>query len=91
MTKDNKSTSTKTELTVEVGDVIHYIDLANPEDILTIQITNTKDDLDNGIVNESRPIAKSLLGLAVGDQKRLHLVGKLSKILQIKEIKRSAV
>lgn len=79
---------TEDDLEIEVGDVIRYVDLAQPNDVLTVQITQGKDDFANGIVNENRPLAQALLGAVVGDEVLLHLAGSTSKTFQIKEIKR---
>ncbi len=80
---------TEDDLEVEVGDVVRYVDIAKPNDILTAQITRGKDDFSNGIVNEGRPLAQALLGAVVGDEVALHLVGSVSKTFQILEIKRT--
>src|SRR5690606_4482884 len=80
---------TEESLEIEVGDVVRYVDLANPNDVLTVQITPVKDDFSNGIVNESRPLAQVLLGAVVGDEVVLHLAGSASKTFHIVEIKRT--
>jgi transcription elongation GreA/GreB family factor len=72
-----------------MGDVIRYVDLAKPNDVLTVQITSGKDDFSNGIVHESRPLAQALLGAVVGDEVALHLAGSSSKTFQVVEIKRT--
>jgi transcription elongation GreA/GreB family factor len=82
---------TEDDLEIEVGDVIRYVDLVNPSDVLTVQITHGKDDFANGIVNESRPLAQALLGAVVGDEVALHLAGSASKTFQIIEIKRTEI
>jgi transcription elongation GreA/GreB family factor len=82
---------TEDDLEIEVGDVVRYADLANPTDVLTVQITHGKDDFANGIVNESRPLAQALLGAVVGDEVVLHLVGSASKTFQVIEIKRAEI
>ena len=79
---------TEDDLEIEVGDVIRYVDLTQPNDVLTVQITKGKDDFPNGIINESRPLAQTLLGAVVGDEVALHLAGSVSKKFQIVEIKR---
>jgi len=76
------------DLEIEVGDVVRYVDLTSPNDVLTVQITKGKDDFANGIVNESRPLAQAILGAVVGDEVVLHLAGSVSKTFQIVEIKR---
>ena len=80
---------TEDDLEIEVGDVVRYIDLARPNDVMTVQITRSKDDFANGIVNESRPLAQAILGAVVGDEVVLHLAGSASKTFQIVEIKRA--
>lgn len=73
-------------LEVEVGDVINYVDLNQPADVLTVQITDGVDNFENGIVNEARPLAKALLGAIQGDEIVLHLAGGNSKRLHILEV-----
>jgi transcription elongation GreA/GreB family factor/very-short-patch-repair endonuclease len=82
---------TEDDLEIEVGDVIRYVDLAKPSDVLSVQITHGKDDFANGIVNESRPLAQALLGAVVGDEVALHLAGSASKTFQVLEIKRTEI
>ena len=79
---------TEDDLEIEVGDVIRYVDLAKPKDVLTVQITHGQDDFTNGIVNHSRPLAQALLGAVVGDDVILHLTGSTPKSFQIIEIRR---
>lgn len=79
---------TEDDLEIEVGDVVRYIDLARPNDVMTVQITRGKDDFANGIVNESRPLAQAILGAVVGDEVVLHLAGSASKTFQVVEIVR---
>jgi transcription elongation GreA/GreB family factor/very-short-patch-repair endonuclease len=79
---------TEDDLEVEVGDVVRYADLTKLDDVLSVQITKSKDDFANGIVNKSRPLAQALLGAVVGDEVTLHLAGRPSRTFQIIEIKR---
>lgn len=74
------------DLTIEVGDVVRYTDLAHPNDVITVQIVRGKDDFANGMVNESRPLALVMLGASVNDEVALHLVGSAPKTFQIVEI-----
>jgi transcription elongation GreA/GreB family factor/very-short-patch-repair endonuclease len=76
------------DLEIAVGDVVRYADLDKPLDILTVQITNGKDDFENGVVNESRPLAQVLLGAVVGDEVTLHLPAAKARVFQIVEIKK---
>lgn len=79
---------TEDSLEVEVGDLVRYIDIATPKDVITIQITAGRDDSANGVVNEGRPIAQTLLGSAVGDEVVLHLAGAPARTFRIVDIKR---
>lgn len=78
------------DLEVESGDVVKYVDLKKPEDVLTVQITSGKDDIPNGIIHENRPLAQTLLGAVIGDEVTLHLVGSSMRIFQIVDIKRGS-
>ena len=71
---------------IEIGDVVHYMDLNQPADVLTVQITDGRDDFENGIINEGRPLARILLGATQGDEVTLHLTGSISKHLFILEV-----
>ena len=77
-------------LEIEVGDVVHYVDLKQPADVLTVQITDGRDDFENGIVNEGRPLARILLGATKGDEVTLHLTGANSRHLFIIEVIKSS-
>lgn len=81
---------TEDDLEVDVGDVVRYVDLSKPNDVLTVQITSGKDDFSNGIVNESRPLAQALLGAVIGDEVVLHLPGTTARNFAITEIIKSS-
>jgi transcription elongation GreA/GreB family factor len=81
---------TEDDLEIEVGDVIRYVDLSKPNDVLTVQITSGKDDFSNGIVNESRPLAQALIGAVIGDEVVLHLPGTTARNFLVKEIIKSS-
>jgi very-short-patch-repair endonuclease len=82
---------TEAELEIEVGDVVRYIELVRPNDVITVQITWGKDDFANGIVNESRPLARTLLGAVVGEEVVLHLAGSESKKFLVREVIRPEI
>ena len=76
-------------LKIKVGDLVRYVDITSPNDVLTVQIIRGQDDPDEGILNENRLIAHALLDAAVGDQVLLHFPGKkASKTYRVVEIKR---
>lgn len=71
---------------VEVGDTVKYVDLDYPADTLAIQIVSGQDNFENGIINQSRPLAQIMLGSSIGDEVSLHLPGKENKTFHILEI-----
>lgn len=81
--------NTADDLEVEVGDVVRYVRIDMPEDMMTVQITAGKDDFANGVVNKSRPLAQILLGAVTDDEVTLHLPGSAPKIFKILEIKKA--
>lgn len=81
--------NTEDDLEVEVGDVVRYVDIDMPEDVMTVQITAGIDDFANGVVNKSRPLAQILLGAITDDEVTLHLPGFTPKIFKILEIKKA--
>jgi len=80
---------TEDDIEVEVGDVVKYVDLKKPTDVLIVQISKGEDDLSNGVVNFGRPLAQILLRAVVGDEVTLHLPGVDPRTLRIVEIKRN--
>jgi transcription elongation GreA/GreB family factor len=77
-------------ISVQVGDHVTYIDSAQPETKLHIQIVEGQDRLDAGIVNEARPLAQALLDAEVGDEVELSIPGRPSHILKVLKIDRAS-
>ncbi len=82
---------TEDNLEIQVGDVVRYVDLSKPNDVVSVQISSGTDDRAHGVVNEARPLAQALLGAVVDDEVRLHLVGCPSRIFKIVGIKRGVI
>jgi len=76
------------DLEVKVGDLVRYFDRSKPDVVESVQITFGVDDIANGIVNESRPLAQILLGAVMGDEVVLSVPGKVARTLKIREIRR---
>ena len=74
---------------IEPGDVVRYVELTKPDDVLTVQIASGREDLARGILHESRPLSQALLGAVVGDEVSLHLAGTASRTFRVLEIRRS--
>ena len=77
-------------ISVQVGDHVTYIDTAQPEKKLNIQIVAGQDRLDAGIVNEARPLAQALLDAEVGDEVELSIPGRPSHIFKVLKIDRAS-
>lgn len=57
---------------VGVGDTVTIVFDDDPEKLVEITISSSKDDLSNKIVNLNKPLAKALLGLMSGDSFELN-------------------
>ena len=75
-------------LEVKVGDLVRYFDVAKPDIIESVQIVAGPDDIANGVVNESRPLAQILLCAVVDDEVVLQVPGKVARRLKLREIRR---
>ena len=71
-----------------IGDLVRYVDIAKPDDILSVRITNRATDLANGLISEATPLAQALLGAAAGDEVPLHIAGAPRRLFRIVAIKR---
>lgn len=78
------------ESTVRVGDLVRYVDLRKPEDVLTVRITENTTDLASGLVHRGTPLAHTLLGAIVGDEVTMHLPGASAKTFRILDVKRES-
>ena len=79
---------TEEDLEVQVGDIVRYIDIQQPDDILSVQITHRASDLANGVVSAKTPLAQALLGAVVMDEVALHLPGAQRRVFRITGITR---
>jgi transcription elongation GreA/GreB family factor len=73
---------------VKVGDHVTYVDMADPETKLKIQIVDGLDHLDQGIINAARPLAQTILDAEEGDEVELNIPGRPSRMLKIVKIDR---
>jgi transcription elongation GreA/GreB family factor len=71
---------------IEVGDLVRYVDVLKPQDVLSVRITNRASDLANGLISEVTPLAQALLGALTGDEVPLHVPGAARKLLRIMAI-----
>lgn len=76
------------ELFVEVGDTVTYCDVKSPDVKIQVLITGEASNFDQGIINETTPLAKTLLDACIGDEVHLALPGKESRTFKILKIER---
>ncbi len=81
---------TDDDIEIEVGDLVTYVDVLKPEDVLSVRITNHPSDLPNGLISESTPLAQALLGALTGDEVPLHLPGASRRLFRIMRIYKPA-
>jgi len=79
---------TAENMEVQVGDVVCYVDIRKPEDVLTVSITQKATDIANGLIAAATPLAQTLIGSVVGDEVSLHIPGASPKVFRILEIKK---
>ena len=73
-------------LAVNVGDVVRYVNLDRPTEVLTICIAAEATDVGAGAVNESDPLAQALLSAVVGDEVQVRSDGGATRTLRVLEI-----
>lgn len=57
-------------LAVKINDLVRYIDILKPQEILQVRITQNTTDIPNGLISETTPLAQVFLG-AVKEMKQL--------------------
>ena len=74
---------TDDDVEIEVGDLVRYVDVLKPEDVLSVRISSRPSDLANGLISENTPLAQALLGALAGDEVPLHLPGGSRRLFRI--------
>ena len=87
----NTILQTNDNVEVEVGDVVRYVDVLKPEDVLSVRITNHPSDLAAGLISVNTPLAQALLGALVGDEASLHLPGRSRRLFRIISISKPEI
>jgi transcription elongation GreA/GreB family factor len=82
---------TDDDVEIEVGDLVRYIDVLKPDDVMSVRITNRPSDLMNGLISESTPLAQALLGALAGDEVPLHLPGASRRLFRVISISKAEV
>ena len=77
------------ELEVEVGDLVTYSAAGSLfTEPITVQITQSRSNFDQGLIASHTPLAQVLLGASVGDAVVLRVPGQPAKTYIVNEIKR---
>lgn len=76
------------ELYVEVGDLVTYCHVDNPDERKTATIVETESNTQKHFVNENTPLAKAMLDSAVGDTVGVVITGGNPKVIKILKIQR---
>jgi hypothetical protein len=74
---------TDDDIEIEAGDLIHYVDVLKPEDVLCVRITNQTSDLEKGLISQDTPLAQALLGALAGDEVPLHFPGGARRLFRV--------
>jgi len=86
----NSLLKTEDDIEIEVGDLVRYVDVLKPEDVLSVRITHRASDLANGVISEATPLAQALLGALAGDEVPLHVPGTARRLFRIMAINKAA-
>ena len=82
---------TDDDVEVEVGDLVHYVDVLKPEDVLSVRITNGPSNLAHGLISENTPLAQALLRALAGDEVPLHLPGASRRLFRVISISKPEI
>jgi hypothetical protein len=77
---------TDDDVEIEVGDLVCYVDVLKPDDMLSVRITSRASDLANGLISENTPLAQALLHALTGDEVPLHLPGARQRLFRVMSI-----
>ena len=80
--------NTGEDIEVSLGDLVRYVDVAKPDDVISIQIVDRATNLQAGVISQATPLAQVLLGAAVGDEVTLHIPGAARRLFRILAINR---
>ncbi|OEZ60979.1 DUF4011 domain-containing protein [Duganella sp. HH105] len=77
------------EIVVETGDLVTYSNLDSIDAPNRVRITTFRNDLDQGFIAETTPLAQALLGAEISDEVVLRVPGKPVQTLRILAIQRA--
>jgi transcription elongation GreA/GreB family factor len=76
------------ELFVEVGDTVTYCDVETPFITTTVRIMSGHNNVREGIIDETKPLSRALLGAIEGEEVTLSIPLKPIRTLRILKIRR---
>lgn len=84
--KSTLSDEKQSSPSVEIGDVVTYLDSTMNGTAFTVKITQSQTSLEEGILNINTPLAQALIGLELGEESNLTIPGKETKELKVIKI-----
>lgn len=73
----------KSTVKVHVNDTIDYVEVSEPEKLLTIQIVTFEGNLSKGQINKNAPLAVKFLGKEIGEEFEFNIQTQKSKTYRI--------
>lgn len=78
----------KSTLNVHVNDTIDYVEVSEPEKLLTIQIVTFEGDVSKGQINKDAPLAVKFFGKGIGEEFEFNIPTQKPKTYRIVMINR---
>ena len=78
------------DLEIEVGDLVAYAPLDDPDAEILVRLTARQSDPEHGLIAKSTPLGAVLLGATVGETIVLRVPGKAPQPYVIKSVKRAS-
>lgn len=78
----------KSTVKVHINDTIDYVEVSEPEKLLTVQIVTFEGDVSKGQINKNAPLALKFLGKEIGEEFEFNIQTQKSKTYRIVMINR---
>jgi very-short-patch-repair endonuclease len=86
--QDEAVESPASDIFVEIGDRVTYCFMENPSQKMTVLIVDSASNPRLNIVNENTPLARSLLGLTLGEEGQFVAPGQQPRTIKILKVER---
>jgi very-short-patch-repair endonuclease len=78
------------DLEVDVGDLVSYVSVDAPNNIIAVRLTARQSNLELGFVAVNTPLGEALIGSTIGEIVVLRVPGKTSQQFEIRSIRRDS-